>query len=80
MKITFNISDKRAPALVAAVLTLHPKPTNKDDPRYVASETDKQWVHRVLQQRFRRTLVAILKKAERESLADPDPGMANERL
>ncbi len=76
MKITFTIDPKRAPAVLAAVLALDPKPDKKDQ-RYVKGETDQQWVHRILEQRFRRTLVAIMKKAERQGVSTPDPGIPN---
>ncbi len=78
MKLTFTIDTKRAPAVIAAVLAVDPKPKKKD-PHYIKGETDQQWVHRYLEQRFRRTLVAILAKAEKKGLtkAKLDPGIPN---
>ncbi|KKK57891.1 hypothetical protein LCGC14_3049940, partial [marine sediment metagenome] len=62
--------------VIAALLAGDPKPKKKD-PHYIKGETDQQWVHRYLEQRFRRTLVAILNKAEKNGLtkAKLDPGI-----
>lgn len=73
-QITFEIDDARAPALFAAIQTVHPKPA-KGAPQYVEGETDAQWTRRVLQMRFSRMLVGIMKKAQRKTAATPDPGL-----
>ena len=72
--ISVDISQARGPAVRAAVLALHPKP-KEGEGGYIEGETDIQWMQRVLRRRFRRMIVAMMKKANRNAAVDPDPGI-----
>ena len=63
MQINFTIEEKRAPEVLAAILAVHPKPDNPEDPRYVCGQTDEAWAQRVLRRRFRSLLTGIMKTA-----------------
>ena len=75
MLITFDIDDAQWPTVRAAILNVHPKPTDPDDPRYVEDETDLAWVHRVLRRRFRTDLMRCMKMTDRGGLTEPNPGL-----
>ncbi len=72
--ISVDISTDRAPAVRAAVLAIHPRPL-EGEAGYVSGQTDAQWMQRVLVHRFRRMIVAIMKKADRQGRTEPDPGI-----
>lgn len=73
--ITLTISQDRGAAVLDAVLVVHPKPL-EGEPGYVDGETDPQWMQRALVRRFRRTIVAIMKKAD--TGPEPDPGISED--
>jgi hypothetical protein len=75
MLITFDIADAQWPSVLAGILSVHPRPTNRDDPRYIDGETDEQWARRALQRRFRTELIRCMRQAGRTALAEPNPGL-----
>ena len=75
--ISVNISQARGPAVRTAVLSLYPRPL-AGEADHIDGETDTQWMQRFLVRRFRRVIIAIMKKADRQERTDPDPGIAEE--
>ncbi len=73
--ITFNIADAKWPAVRAAILNVHVKPTDPKDPMYIAGETDNAWATRVLTRRFATMLKQIMRTSDRSAIARPDPGV-----
>ena len=73
--VTFNITDAQWPTVRTAILNVHTKPTDPDDPMYVDGETDDAWVTRVLTRRFATMLTQIMRTSDRGALARPDPGV-----